>query len=219
MTETSTRSPSLAMVGRQFWTHPSPWIVASFLAVSILVRGLVGPVGRNDVLLLLGLLAVQPLVEWVVHVTILHFRPRRWRGRSVDFLLARKHREHHADPRDPFLVYIPWQVFFWLLPLELLVAFGLFGWTPMAVSYLVTAGLIGMVYEWTHFLVHTDYRPRSAFYRAIWRHHRLHHFKNERYWMSISRTWPDRLLRTSPDPRDVPISPTVRNLHAESITG
>ena len=37
-------------------------------------------------------------------------------GVTVDSLLARKHREHHADPRDLPLVFIPWQALVWLLP-------------------------------------------------------------------------------------------------------
>lgn len=216
---TATRSPSLREVGRQFWTNPSPWIIATFLSLAVIARVVTGDVQWSDGVLLVALLAIQPMVEWVVHITILHWRPRKWRGVTLDFLLARKHREHHADPRDPGLVYIPWPVLVWLLPLELGAAVLLFDRAGLAVTYLVTVGVIGMVYEWTHFLVHTDYRPKRSLYRGIWRHHRLHHFKNERYWMSISRTWPDHLLRTSPDPRDVPTSPTVRNLHADSFTG
>ncbi|MFT5223614.1 MAG: hypothetical protein ACI867_001936 [Glaciecola sp.] len=214
-----TKTPSLTQVGRHFWTNPSPWILATFLVGTLIARVVVGDVQRTDVAVLVVLLAVQPLVEWVVHVTILHFRPRQWRGRTIDLLLSRKHREHHADPRDPDLVYIPWPVLLWLVPVELAAAAVLFERTGLAVSYLVTVGMIGMIYEWTHFLVHSDYRPKTALYRGIWRHHRLHHFKNERYWMAISRTWPDRLLRTSPDARSVATSPTVQNLHADSLTG
>ncbi len=213
------RTPSLGQVFATFVRNPSPWLIGGFLLVAAIGRAVVGDVRRSDLVLLVVLLAVQPLVEWVVHVTILHWRPRRWRGRTLDFLLARKHREHHADPRVVELVYIPWPVLLWLIPLEVGAALLLFDRLGLQLTYLVTVGLIGAVYEWTHFLVHSDYRPRSAFYRAIWRHHRLHHFKNENYWMSISRTWPDRLLGTSPDPTAVETSPTVRDLHASSITG
>lgn len=216
---TAARTATLTEVARQFWRFPSPWIIGAFLATAVAIRAVVGDVQTTDLLLLVGLLAVQPLVEWVVHITILHYRPRRWRGRTIDFLLARKHREHHADPADPDLVFIPWPVLVWLIPLEVAVALLLFDRAGLAATYLVTVGMIGIVYEWTHFLVHSEYRPRSAFYRAIWRHHRLHHFKNEQYWMSISRTWPDRLLRTAPEPNAVPTSPTVRDLHADSIVG
>jgi sterol desaturase/sphingolipid hydroxylase (fatty acid hydroxylase superfamily) len=84
------------------------------------------------------------------------------------------------------------------------------------VGALVTALLTGYalvgVYEWTHFLIHTGYRPRSRYYRSIWRTHRLHHFKNERYWHGITNTVGDRVLGTFPDQRDIPRSRTARTL-------
>ncbi|WP_278257840.1 hypothetical protein [Nocardioides convexus] len=50
-----------------------------------------------------------PVVEWLVHVFILHWKPRRVGPLTLDPLLARKHRLHHADPRAIPLVFIPWQ--------------------------------------------------------------------------------------------------------------
>ena len=58
----------------------------------------------------------------MIHVGILHWRPRRVGPVAIDSLLARKHREHHADPRDLPLVFIPWQVLAWLLPAYVVVA-------------------------------------------------------------------------------------------------
>ena len=71
--------------------------------------------------------------------------------------------------------------------------------------------LVG-VYEWTHFLIHTAYRPRSRYYRSIWRTHRLHHFKNEHYWHGITNTVADRVLGTLPDQRAIERSRTARDL-------
>ena len=74
-----------------------------------------------------------------------------------------------------------------------------------------------MVYEWTHYLVHTDYKAKHALYRTIWRNHRLHHFKNEHYWYAVTSPGiADRVLGTYPDPQTVPTSPTARNLFAAS---
>ena len=58
-----------------------------------------------------------PLVEWLIHVFILHWRPRRIAGVEVDSLLARDHRRHHADPRDVPLVFIPWRALLWVVAL------------------------------------------------------------------------------------------------------
>ncbi|MDT4999782.1 MAG: hypothetical protein QOK12_1887, partial [Mycobacterium sp.] len=71
------------------------------------------------------------------------------------------------------------------------------------------------VYEWTHFLIHTAHRPGSRVYRSVWQTHRLHHFKNEHYWFTVTSSGTaDRVLRTYPDGATVATSPTAKNLHA-----
>ena len=84
---------------------------------------------------------------------------------------------------------------------------------------LLTAVLTGQVlvaiYEWTHFLIHTAYRPRSRYYRSIWRNHRLHHFKNEHFWHGITNTLGDRALGTYKDQREVRRSETARTLQPD----
>jgi hypothetical protein len=81
---------------------------------------------------------------------------------------------------------------------------------------LVSAAIAGygmvFVYEWTHFLIHTAYRPRSRAYKTIWRNHRLHHFKNEHFWHGITNNLSDRVLGTNPEAREVPKSRTARTL-------
>jgi Fatty acid hydroxylase superfamily len=78
--------------------------------------------------------------------------------------------------------------------------------------------VLGLGYEWTHYLIHSDYKPKTRVYRAVLRHHRLHHFKNEHYWFTVT-SWgtADRVLRTSPDPATVATSPTAKNLHANRL--
>ena len=86
------------------------------------------------------------------------------------------------------------------------IALLLFPRTALGLSFLVTILAFGLAYEWTHYLVHTDYRPKRALYRAIWRNHRLHHFKNEHYWFAVTTPGTaDRVLRTYPiRPRSPP---------------
>jgi len=77
---------------------------------------------------------------------------------------------------------------------------------------LLSVTVLGLGYEWTHYLVHSDYRPRSRAYRAVWRNHRLHHYKNEHYWFTVTTAaTADRVLGTYPDPAEVGTSPTVRD--------
>jgi sterol desaturase/sphingolipid hydroxylase (fatty acid hydroxylase superfamily) len=70
-------------------------------------------------------------------------------------------------------------------------------------------------YEWTHYLIHTSYRPKRRFYRYIWRAHRLHHFKNEHYWFGVTVHLADHVLRTFPAKEAVETSPTARTLGVE----
>lgn len=86
----------------------------------------------------------------------------------------------------------------------------------MGLTFLVCIAVAGLVYEWTHYLIHTDYKPKTAVYRSIWRNHRNHHYKNEHYWFTVTSSGTaDRVLQTYPDPAAVENSPTVKNLHAD----
>jgi Fatty acid hydroxylase superfamily len=175
----------------------------------------VGDYRWTDAVVPFLLVATFPLVEWVIHVFVLHWRPRRVGPVELDSLLARKHREHHADPRDLPLVFIPWRALMWLIPAYAVVALLVLPREGLALTYLVSSAALACVYEWTHYLVHSDYRPRSKVYRAVWRNHRLHHYKNEHYWFGVTTPGTaDRLLGTHPEPGEVETSPTVRALHA-----
>jgi len=208
------RGLTLGQAWGAFWRHPSPWMIAGFLVVSVVGGVVVGTGSRSELLIPVSLLALFPAIEWVIHVGILHWRPRHLGPVEIDSLLARKHREHHADPRDLPLVFIPWPVLTWLLPAYVVVALlavpsASAGWTLLVSVYAVMFG-----YEWTHYLIHSDHRPRTRAYRAVWRNHRLHHYKNEHYWFTVtSAGTADRLFGTYPDPETVPTSPTAKNLH------
>ena len=79
--------------------------------------------------------------------------------------------------------------------------------TTLAAGYLML-----LTYEWTHFLIHSKYRPRHAYYRLIWRNHRNHHFRNENYWFGVTMDLGDRVLRTAPaNATPCPSSPTAKN--------
>lgn len=205
---------SMGQVLRAFWRHPSPYLLGACLAAAVTGRVLAGPGSWWELAIPAALVAVLPLVEWVVHVFILHWRPRRVAGLRIDPLLARKHRAHHADPCALPLVFIPWQAQLWLAPTWTLLAWLVTPTTTSMFTLLVAVYAIKSTYEWTHYLLHSDYRPRSASYRRIWRNHRLHHYKSEHYWFTVtSAGTADRLFRTAPDPATVPTSPTVQRLH------
>jgi hypothetical protein len=215
---TTRRAFSLSDARREFWKHPSPWIIAATLVAALAARVAVGDWQITDAIVPVVMIAGFPFLEWVIHVFILHWRPRRVGGVTVDPLLARKHREHHVDPRDVPLIFIPWQSLLWVVATEIAITLLAFPRAGMGLTFLAFLAVLGIGYEWSHYLIHSDYQPKTSAYRAIWRHHRLHHFKNEHYWFTVtSAGTADRVLRTSPAPATVPTSATAKNLHGSRL--
>ena len=88
------RRESLPLRGawREFWRHPSPPMITAALAVALTGRVLVETGSAWELLVPATLLALFPLIEWVVHVVVLHWRPRRLGPLTLDSHLAREHR-------------------------------------------------------------------------------------------------------------------------------
>lgn len=195
-----------------FYRHWSGRLLTAYAAAALAARAALGAPGLGDLAVAAGVLALWPLQEWLIHVFILHFRPFTLFGRSVDFEVPRLHRLHHLDPWRTELVFIPGRVF---VMTPVLIGILLAATRPpadLACTGLAAYFLLGLHYEWIHFLIHSRYRPRSAHYRRVWRNHRLHHFKNEQYWYGVTMLGGDRALRTAPEPRAIPTSPTCRTL-------
>ena len=205
---------TLRRAARGFSGHASLRIVVAFLLGALAGRLAVGGWSWWDLLGPGAVLALQPFTEWTIHVLLLHFRPRTVARLRIDPLVARKHRAHHADPKDVALVFIP------LPALAGLVA-GLAALCLLALplerglTTLVAAAAVLATYEWTHYLIHSAYRPRHAIYRYVWRAHRNHHFRNEHYWFGVTVHLADHLLGTFPEKTAVGVSPTARTLGIE----
>ncbi len=216
---TSTARPvrkgfTLADAVSEFWRHPSPWMIGATLIAALAARIAVADWQITDGLVPVAMVALFPFFEWVIHVFILHWRPRRVGGVTIDPLLSRKHREHHIDPRIVPLIFIPWKALLWVLPLTVGIALLAFPRLGLGLTYLVFITMLGLCYEWCHYLIHTDYRPKTTVYRAIWRNHRQHHYKNEHYWFTVTSSGTaDRVLGTYPDPATARTSATAKNLH------
>jgi hypothetical protein len=209
---------------REFARQPSPPYLAGAVAVALALRLAQGQWSWRDVVMAAGLIALTPFVEWAIHVYLLHARPFQVRGRRIEMLTAREHRAHHEAPSVLGGVLLPVYgvlVFLamialvnWLLSFPIALALGgprlAYATTGVLVSYAILAA-----YEWTHFLIHAPYTPRRAYFKSIRRNHRLHHFKNERFWFGVTSTVGDRVIGTNPDQRTVARSATARSLHAE----
>ena len=212
---TARKGFTLRDAGREFWKQPSPWIIGATLASALAARVIVGDWQPIDALVPVATLAVFPFFEWAVHVFILHWRPKSVGSLTIDPLLARDHRRHHVDPRNVPLIFIPWKALLWVTPLAVAIALLAFPRLGLGLTWLAFITVLGVGYEWMHYLIHSDYKPKTAVYRAIWRNHRQHHFKNEHFWFTVTSSGTaDRVLGTYPDLATVETSPTAKNLHA-----
>jgi sterol desaturase/sphingolipid hydroxylase (fatty acid hydroxylase superfamily) len=198
--------------GREFTRFVTARRLAGMLATATAVRVALGGWRRLDLVVAAALVGLQPFSEWVIHVAILHWRPRRILGRDVDLRIGRLHRKHHQSPKDPRYLFIPLRAIhrYAVLDTGLLVLAWRFA--PAIATGVAVATALTLVYEWTHYLIHSDYQPRSRLYRGVWRAHRLHHFRNENYWFGVTGHLGDRVLRTYPAKDAVPLSPTATTL-------
>jgi hypothetical protein len=198
-----------------FFTLPSPQLFGVTIVVFACGRPFVGPLELPDLWIALGVLVYWPFQEWFLHQHLLHFKPRKFLGFTIDPFPGRYHRFHHRHP---------WRIETATLPLPPMLLATPTHWalwwvfTPSlerAVTGIVCFTLAALTYEWTHYLTHTPYRPRFSYYRKIWRNHRLHHFKHEAYWHSFTVPYIDTWFFTNPDPRTVETSDTCLTLGVE----
>ena len=99
-TPTTRRTFTLSDAWREFTSYPSPWLIAAALLGAVTARIVIGDWQYTDALVPVVMVALFPFFEWLIHVFILHWRPRRIGRLTIDSLLARKHREHHMAPRS-----------------------------------------------------------------------------------------------------------------------
>lgn len=211
---------SLSDVARTFGSNGSPRVIVAALLAAVVIRLAIGGFGWFDLVIVVATVLLAGPIEWVIHRFLLH-APEDSR-RMTRFATGSGHRRHHLDPQDVGWVLLSWAdatIFIvglalwsalWSIPLAL-------GFSaPVLASYasafvLAIAGLAH--YEWTHLLVHTRYRPRTRFYRRLAANHRLHHYRNEKFWLGVTSNLGDRVLGTLPaDKSDVALSSTARKL-------
>lgn len=229
---TAARIDSLSAAFALFARFWSPRTMAVGLVLAVAARFLVvGPALSGwDLAAVLIVAALVPLVEWSVHLVVLHARPRTVGPVLIGRVLIGRvlidpgagHREHHLNPASVNRVLLRG------------IDASLFQLTNAGVVVVVVGGplwlldidpagpvltgiavaILGLVhYEWSHFLFHTAYRPKTRYYRRLKANHRLHHWRNENHWLGVTTNAGDRLMRTYPKSRSaVPLSPTARTL-------
>ncbi|HEV2563037.1 MAG TPA: sterol desaturase family protein [Rhizomicrobium sp.] len=210
--ETAARNPAqppprlprdAASAIKVFANHPSTQFIALATIAAAAARLWAGHFSWIDAAAALGVWAYFPVNEWLIHVFILHFKPVKLFGRTLDFYLPKTHRRHHAEPWNLDWIFIPRHVHALSFPVFALIGVLAYAWGGRSVGGPVLSGiaiylLLGLHYEWVHYLAHIPWCPNLAYYKRRVREHRWHHFRNENYWWGVSMGLGDRIFGTAP---------------------
>ena len=91
----SSRDVNLRSEAREIFRYSSPRLIAIAFALALVVRVGLGAWTVADLAVGAAILAFEPFTEWLIHVFVLHAKPRSVLGRRIDLLAARR------APRPP----------------------------------------------------------------------------------------------------------------------
>ena len=130
------------------------------------------------------------LVEYLIHRFLFHFNAETEKEKRIQYTI---HGIHHEFPKDkdrlvmPPLVSIFLAIFFFFLFIVTINEKTWFFYSGFVASY---SG-----YLLIHFAVHR-YHPPKNFFKILWKHHALHHYKSTEGYYSVSFPFWDYLFGT-----------------------
>jgi hypothetical protein len=183
-----------------FVRQGSPRITALAFAFFLIARIAAGRWRLADAFVGIAVACSWHIQERLLHEYISHMRARRFLNVTLMKRLSEHHHRHHRDPWRTQTLFINARAYRYTVP-------SVFG-VLLAVTRDIRLTLTGtfayfltlLCYEWVHCLIHTSYVPRMGWYQRRWWNHRLHHFKNRRYWFGITSPMWDTVLGSKPDP-------------------
>jgi hypothetical protein len=192
-------------------------IMAAVPVVAVAVRAALGNWGWSDLVVLGLLFVIFPFFEWGIHVFVLHAKPKRVLGRTIELGATRNHRDHHARPTDPSMSVADSGRNMVQFSIGIIVLAGvILRSVPLVLTVFAFAWAGVLAYEWTHYLMHSAWKPQSAWFTKRRHLHLLHHYRSEHQWFGVVAHSADVVLRTNPKPLTVPRSPTARQLGGEA---
>lgn len=176
----------------RFLREPSVALVCSAIAAGAIYR-LKRPFAPADAVVALLVAAGWILQEWVVHRYLLHC-PTKWLGSTI-------HARHHAIPFHHVSIDGPRVILPAMAASAALFRLLFLRSSELALTATLAYYGMGLLYEWTHYLVHTRVPLLSPWAAAIKKHHVQHHVRDSRCWMSFTCPPLDTLLGTVPGAR------------------
>ncbi|MBA4493114.1 sterol desaturase family protein [Paenactinomyces guangxiensis] len=151
--------------------------------------------------------------EYLTHRFIFHLKPPK--NQFLLQLLKRLHYDHHEDPNNLKLLFLPlWYTGPQFIAVGI-IAFFITKDISLTVGFLTGGIAYHLYYEWKHYVAHRPVKPFTSWGRKLKKYHLLHHFKSEHYWYGVTNPAIDHLMGTFKNEKEVETSPTVRKLMAE----
>lgn len=149
------------------------------------------PAGTSIFLFTVGLLTFT-WTEYQIHRKIFHLNPSTPGRAKLQYTI---HGVHHELPEDKTRLAMP-------PVLSLAIATGLvflFEWIAGSFSFAFLAGFFtGYAgYLFVHYLVHA-YRPPKNRFKILWKHHFIHHYKDDTCAFGVSSPLWDYIYNTMP---------------------
>ena len=95
----------------------SPRLQIALLVGAIGTRLYLGQFIWLDLSAFVTWIALWPLVEWLLHLKFMHFRPIQIARRTLDLAVGKRHRRHHFNPWDLSLIPTPAKIYAIGLPI------------------------------------------------------------------------------------------------------
>jgi hypothetical protein len=193
---------TLREAAKSFFAFGSPRLLGAQLACAAILRPFFGEPTIADALVLAGVMAYWPVQEWVLHRFLLHARKLRVSffdaSRHVEFqtAAARAHQKHHDSPLDPKLTLLPTMTIALLIPVHIVLWKLIAPSRGIACTGVMCLGAAALSYEWIHFLTHTAYRPKTAWFAKVKKRHLAHHFRDSTRWFAFAVPAVDEWLGT-----------------------
>lgn len=193
-------------------------IACTSLLWVIIVSLLIPDLDRPEIWLAIVVgMASYSASEYLIHRFFFHLKPPR----NPLFLkmLKRLHYDHHMDPNNLKLLFLPIWYSLPLIGIAGGIAYGLTASFSLTLAFVSGVITFLLYYEWTHFVAHRPIKPRTPWGKWMKKVHLWHHFKNEHFWFGVTQPLYDVLLGTFKKENEVEKSETVRNLERREGTG
>jgi len=194
---------------REFFLFPDIAILVVLIVASISWQVWTGLTWGVLAVFVFGMLTFM-FSEYLTHRFVFHLKPPK--NPFLLKMLKRLHYDHHTDPNDLHLLFLPlWYSLPNLSVLAIIFYFIVGSW---GLTLGFASGLMMMLflYEWKHYVAHRPIKPRTKFGKWVKKTHILHHFKNENFWYGVSTPFVDVLFGTLKNEKDVETSKTAKDL-------